>query len=61
MIFAEKYKARRFEEGRKEGREEGRQRERRAWEEWNTRRLQALANGEPFDEPPPSAVTETQT
>ena len=51
MIFAEKYRARRFEEGR----EEGRQNERRAWEQWNARRLEALAKGEPFDEPTPPA------
>ena len=25
-----------------------------AWEAWNERRLQAEANGEPFNEPPPS-------
>ena len=59
MIFAEKYRARRFEEGRKEGhkegREQGRQNERRAWEQWNARRLEALAKGEPFDEPTPPA------
>ena len=41
---------RRFERGRSEGAE----RERRAWTEWNSRRLEAEANGLPFDEPPPS-------
>ena len=51
VIFAEKYKARRYEEGRKEGQRQ----ERRAWEEWNARRLGALERGEPFDEPTPSS------
>ena len=34
--------------------ERGRERERRAWTEWNSRRLEAEASGLPFDEPPPS-------
>jgi hypothetical protein len=55
VIFAEKYKARRYEEGRQEGRKEGQRQERRAWEEWNARRLEALERGEPFDEPTPSS------
>ena len=58
MIFAERYRQRRFKEGRQEGIEigrlEGTDEERRAWEAWNERRLQAEANGEPFNEPPPS-------
>ena len=29
-------------------------RERRAWTEWNSRRLEAEADGLPFDEPPPA-------
>ena len=29
--------------------------ERREWEAWNERRMQAEQRGEPFDEPPPSA------
>ena len=33
---------------------EGMERERRAWTEWNSRRLEAEANGLPFNEPPPS-------
>ena len=54
MVFAERYKARRYEEGREEGRKEGR---REAFEEmrnWNLRRLEAQKKGEPFQEPPPS-------
>ena len=58
MIFAERYRQRRFREGREEGREEGRQvgmeEAHQAWEAWNERRLQAEANGEPFNEPPPA-------
>lgn len=50
MIFAERYRQRRYQEGRQEGREEANQ----EWEAWNERRLQAEADGEPFDEPPPS-------
>ena len=50
------------EEGRAEGREEGRaesQEEAHAqrqklWEDWNNRRMESAARGEPFDEPPPS-------
>jgi hypothetical protein len=40
--------------GKGEGRQEGIEQERRAWEAWNQRRMQAEANGEPFDEAPPS-------
>ena len=51
MVFAERYKAKRYKEGREEGR-----RERDAlWEAWLKRRDSALANNQPFDEPPPSA------
>ena len=37
-----------------QGVDQGRARERRAWTEWNSRRLEAEANGLPFNEPPPS-------
>ena len=50
MIFAERYRQRRFREGRQVGREEAHQ----AWAAWNERRLQAEANGEPFNDPSPS-------
>ena len=50
MLISEKYRARRFEEGRKVER-----RERDAqWKAWLARRDEAAANGEAFDEPPPS-------
>ena len=63
MVFAERYKAKRFAEGRKQGREEGREEgrveersERDAqWESWLKRRDAALASNQPFHEPPPSA------
>ena len=59
MVFAERYRTRRYKEAREEGREEGRaeaRRERDAlWEAWLQRRDAALANNQPFDEPPPSA------
>ena len=42
------------EEGRAEGVAEGAERAFRAWAEWNDRRMEAEADGLPFDEPPPS-------
>lgn len=41
------------EEGREQGREQGRAETNARWREWNSRRLVAEANGEPFNEPPP--------
>ena len=41
-------------EGVEEGRAEGAERAFRAWAEWNDRRMEAEADGLPFDEPPPS-------
>ncbi len=41
-------------EARAEGLAEGRAEERREWTDWNRRRLEAEANGAPFDEPPPA-------
>lgn len=46
----EKARARGLAEGRAEGRAEGQ----KLWLEWNQRRLDHEAKGEPFDEPPPS-------
>ena len=40
-------------ESRAEGRAEGRTEINHMWRAWNARRLDALAKGEPFDEPPP--------
>ena len=39
---------------RAEGVEEGRAAEYRQWQAWNTRRMDAEAKGEPFNEPPPT-------
>ena len=61
MIFAERYRARRFEEGRKEGREEGRKNQNALWSAWLKRRDAALANNEEFNEPPPSAGESQQS
>jgi predicted transposase YdaD len=59
MVFAALYREKKRrearQEGREEGREEGRAETNAAWDEWNQRRIQAEANGEPFAEPPPSA------
>lgn len=49
----EEHQARGRAEGREEGREEGLERANQAWREWLERRDEALANGIPFDEPPP--------
>ena len=61
MVFAALYREKKREEARLEGRHEGRQEGREegiseahaAWGEWNRRRMEAEANGEPFAEPPP--------
>ena len=44
-MLAERYLRRRFEIGKEE--------ERNQWRAWNKRRLEAEAEGKPFDEPPP--------
>ena len=60
MVFAALYREKKRrearQEGREEGREEGRAETNAAWDEWNQRRIQAEATGEPFAEPPPSAA-----
>ena len=43
-----------YNRGRVEGRVEGVSDADQEWEAWLTRREIAVANGEPFDEPPPS-------
>ena len=61
-MLAERYLRRRYQEGRTEGRAEGRaegrvegRSERDAeWATWLTRRQEAEARGEPFDEPSPA-------
>ena len=50
----EKLRARQRAEGRAEGLEEGRAERDTEWLEWLERSRQAAANGQPFDEPPPS-------
>jgi hypothetical protein len=50
MLISERYKAKRFAEGRAVGKEE----ERKRWRDWNSRRMAAEARGEKFEEPPPS-------
>ena len=42
-------------EGLVEGRAEGQAAERARWVDWNRRRMEAAAKGQPFDEPPPGA------
>ena len=42
-------------EGLAEGRAEGQAAERARWVDWNRRRMEAAAKGQPFDEPPPGA------
>ena len=49
MFLAERYKQRRYNEGKAEGKKE----ERVRWLEWYNRRMEAEADGKPFDEPPP--------
>ncbi len=41
-------------QGLAQGRAEGRAERQELWQEWNQRRLEHEARGEPFDEPPPS-------
>ena len=57
-MVAERYLQRRYNEGEEAGRAEGEKAGRKStqqlWEAWNQRRLEAEANNEPFNEPPPS-------
>ena len=46
------------EQRQREARAEGQAQTQAAWEAWNKRRLAAEANGEPFDEPPPTIPAE---
>ncbi len=43
-----------LEQGKAEGLERGKAEVRQQWAGWNTRRVEAEAQGIPFDEPPPS-------
>ena len=49
----EEWVNRRRERQMAEARAEGRTESDALWRAWNDRRLDALAKGEPFDEPPP--------
>ena len=49
VLFA----AGRIKKLKEEGRQEGQQAERQKWEAWYRRFLEAQANGQPFNEPPP--------
>ena len=57
MVFAAMFRQKTRKEGRDEGRKEGqaagREETDATWREWNQRRVQALADGTPFDEPTP--------
>ena len=53
-MFAERYLERRFHEGEKAGQAKGEKNTQKRWEAWNRRRVEAEANNEPFNEPPPS-------
>jgi hypothetical protein len=46
------------EERHRKWHEEGREEANAAWEAWNQRRLDAVADSQPFDEPPPSQRTD---
>ena len=50
----EKATAQGLAQGHAQGRAEGRAETQTLWQEWNRRRLEHDARGEPFDEPPPS-------
>ena len=49
----EQGKAEGLAQGKAEGVEEGRAVAHHQWQEWNARRMEAEAKGEPFNEPPP--------
>ena len=53
MLY-ERYAKRQFEEGRQEGRQTERVERDKEWKSWMQRREEALASGEPFDEPSPA-------
>lgn len=53
--FLEPWRAKRRAEAFAKAKAEGQAAERRKWVEWNQRRLDAEAEGVPFDEPPPAS------
>ena len=48
--------AKQREEGLQEGRQEGQSQTQAQWQAWNQRRLDAEANNQPFNEPPPAST-----
>ena len=54
MVLAGIFEKRIFRRGREQGREEGREEMNQRWAEWNQRREQAEAQGQPFTEPAPN-------
>ena len=54
MVTGEYLRQKLVEPLKEKQRAEGRAQEREAWEAWNRRRLEAEAEGKPFDVPPPS-------
>ena len=70
MVLTQRFREELRNQGREEGREEGlevgqamglekgievgREEERKAWVEWNERRVQAIESGREFSEPPPN-------
>lgn len=54
MLY-ERYAKRRFQEGKEEGIHLGVIERDKEWDSWLDRREKALAEGQPFDEPPPSS------
>ena len=54
MMDVAKIREEGVEEGRAVGLEQGIATAYRQWQDWNTRRMEAEAKGEPFNEPPPT-------
>ena len=53
QYLIEKYKNKRYRDGRQDGRVEGLEERQQQWEEWNRRRMEAEAANRPFTAPPP--------
>ena len=53
-MLAEQFNKKRYAAGQAEGRSEGKAEQQKEWEAWNERRQEAEANGQPFNEPPPT-------
>ena len=52
-VLAERYKQRKYNEGKAEGIKEGRGETNVQWREWYNRKMEAEAKGKPFNEPAP--------